>query len=83
MFHVRKKGSCLRRAGFGLRVLLFVIVKSVLSGLQRAGSLEVRLLGDVLKWPIPIVLEADRSRPGQDEQAGLYLPDVPLPSGHR
>jgi hypothetical protein len=52
--------------------LLFVIVKSVLSGLQRAGFPWVRPRGDALEWPIPIVLSADRSGPGQDEQAGLY-----------
>jgi hypothetical protein len=80
---VRKKGSCLRYAGFDPRSLLFVIVKSVLSGLQRAGSPWGDLWRDALEWPIPIVLSADRSGPGQDEQAGLYLPDAPLPSGHR
>jgi hypothetical protein len=56
--------------------LLFVIVKSVLSGLPRAGFLGVspwKMCGSGLSQ---LCLELDRPRPGQNEQAGLYLPDV-------
>jgi hypothetical protein len=48
--------------------LLFVIVKSVLSGLQRAGSRK----GDALKWPYPYVCLA-LTAPGLDRMSKLVF----------